>query len=103
MGICSAALELEKVEAQKLNDVYTYTDIENEMLKSFFPVMQADKTDLIDDSVKFENDRLAGYLHRSAGNLSQRKDFIEKNTIKKGRSSTENPVSERELIRKNIN
>lgn len=54
--------ELEKVEAQKLNDVYTYTHVENERLKSFFRVMQADAVDLIDDSVKFDNDRLAGRI-----------------------------------------
>lgn len=52
--------ELEKVEAQKLNGVYTYTHVENERLKSFFRAMGSDADELIDDSVKFENDRLAG-------------------------------------------
>lgn len=54
--------ELEKVEVQKLNGVYTYTHTENERLKSFFGAMGADAAELIDDSVKFENDRLAGRI-----------------------------------------
>ena len=54
--------ELEKVEAQKLNGVYTYTHVENERLKSFFCAMDADAVELIDGSVEFENDRLAGRI-----------------------------------------
>lgn len=52
--------ELEKVEAQKLNDIYTYTHIENERLKAFFKALHSNALTLIDESVKFENDRLAG-------------------------------------------
>ena len=63
--------ELEKVEAQKLNGVYTYTHVENERLKSFFQYMNADAEELIDESVRFENDRLAGRVpaprHRKTG------------------------------------
>lgn len=52
--------ELEKIEAQKLNDVYTYTHVESERLKAFFKALQANACTLIDESVKYENDRLAG-------------------------------------------
>lgn len=52
--------ELEQVEAQKLNGTYTYTHVENERLKAFFRSMQVNPDELIDESVKFENDRLAG-------------------------------------------
>lgn len=75
--------ELEKVEAQKLNGVYTYTHVENERLKSFFRAMEADADELIDDSVKFENDRLAGRIptprHRKPGPKkgSHRKQYDE--------------------------
>lgn len=54
--------ELEKIEAQKLNDVYTYTHVENERLKSFFNALQSNALTLIDDSVKFENDRISGRI-----------------------------------------
>ena len=52
--------ELEKIEAQKLNDVYTYSHTENDRQKAFFRSMQVDPEELINESVKFENDRLAG-------------------------------------------
>lgn len=52
--------ELEKIEAQKLNDVYTYTHVENERLKSFFKALQSNALTMIDDSVRFENDRISG-------------------------------------------
>lgn len=54
--------ELEKIEAQKLNDVYTYTHIESDRLKAFFKAMKANALTLIDDSVKLENERLAGRI-----------------------------------------
>lgn len=52
--------ELEKIEAQKINDVYTHTHIENERYKLFFKYFDADLKELVEESVKFENDRLAG-------------------------------------------
>ena len=54
--------ELEMTEAQKINDVYTYSHVENERVKSFFRNLQANAEKLIDESVNFENDRLSGRL-----------------------------------------
>lgn len=54
--------ELEMTEAQKINDVYTYSHVENERVKSFFRNLQADAEKLIDESVNFENDRLSGRI-----------------------------------------
>lgn len=52
--------ELEKIEAQKINDVYTYTHTETIRQKNFFKALAADLKTLVDESVQFENDRLAG-------------------------------------------
>lgn len=52
--------ELEKIEAQKINDIYTYTHTETIRQKSFFKALDADLKALVDESVQFENDRLAG-------------------------------------------
>ena len=52
--------ELESIEAQKINDVYTYTHTEKGLLVRFFRSLGADAVELIQESVKFENDRLAG-------------------------------------------
>ena len=52
--------ELEKIEVQKLNDVYTYTHTETDRQKKFFRFMKSNPEKLIDETVKFENDRLAG-------------------------------------------
>ena len=54
--------ELEKIEAQKINDIYTYTHTETIRQKSFFKALNADLKALVDESVKFENDRLAGRM-----------------------------------------
>lgn len=63
--------ELEKVEAQKLNNVYAYTHIENKRLQDFFRFFKIKAADLIDESVRFENDRLEGRIpaprHRKTG------------------------------------
>lgn len=63
--------ELELIEAQKLNGTYTYTHIENDRLKAFFRYLKEDADRLIDESVKFENDRIAGRVpvlrHRKTG------------------------------------
>lgn len=52
--------ELEKIEAQKLNDVYTYSHTENDRQKAFFRFMEADLDELLNESVRYENDRIAG-------------------------------------------
>lgn len=52
--------ELEQVEAKKLNNVYTYSHLENERLKGFFSYFKTEAADQIDTSIKFENDRLSG-------------------------------------------
>lgn len=54
--------ELEKIEAQKINDIYTYTHTETIRQKNFFKELGADLKTLVDESVKFENDRLAGRI-----------------------------------------
>ena len=63
--------ELEKIEAQKLNEVYTYSHTETDRQKAFFRSMKADPEELINESVRFENDRLAGRVptprHRKPG------------------------------------
>lgn len=63
--------ELEQVEAQKLNGTYTYIHVENDRLKDFLRSMQVKPEDLLDESVRFENDRLAGRIpaprHRKTG------------------------------------
>ncbi len=79
--------ELEKIEAQKLNGVYTYTHIENERTKAFFTILQASAAELIDDSVKYENDRLAGRMpaprHRKPGSKkgAHRKQYDEQGNV----------------------
>lgn len=63
--------ELEKIEAQKLNEVYTYSHTENDRQKAFFRSMKVDPEELLSESVRFENDRLAGRVptprHRKPG------------------------------------
>lgn len=65
-------LEVDKLEMQKLNDVYTYTHIENKRQLEFLKALGAKKAPaLIDECVKFENDRQAGRVaaprHRKPG------------------------------------
>ncbi len=60
------------MEAQKLNVAYTYTHTETDRLKSFLKYLGADDVQkLIDESVSFENDRIAGRVpsprHRKPG------------------------------------
>lgn len=52
--------ELEKIEARKINDVYTYTHVEKDILSAFFKSYDLKADELIDESVRFENDRLSG-------------------------------------------
>lgn len=64
--------EADKMEAQKLNGAYTYTHTETDRLKSFLKYLGADDVQkLIDESVSFENDRIAGRVpsprHRKPG------------------------------------
>lgn len=79
--------ELEKVEAQKINNVYTFTHTENTRLKSFFKALDFDVVKLIDDTIKFENNRLAGRVaaprHRKPGPKkgSHRKQYDEQGNV----------------------
>ena len=79
--------ELEKTEAQKLNDVYTYTHVENERLESFFKALQSNALTLIDDSVRFENDRISGRVstprRRKTGSKkgSHRKKYVDQGNV----------------------
>lgn len=54
------ALDLKKLQALKINDVYTYTHVESERQKAFFRNLGSNMEDLLDESVKFENDRISG-------------------------------------------
>lgn len=64
-------LDLKKLQAIKINDTYTYTHVESERQKSFFKNLNAKMEELLDESVKFENDRLSGRVpaprHRKPG------------------------------------
>lgn len=53
--------EADRLEMQKLNDSYVYTHTESDRLKAFIEKLGVeDVMTLIDESVTFENDRLAG-------------------------------------------
>lgn len=83
--------EVDKLEAQRLNGVYTYTHTETDRLKAFLKDIGAgDAQKLIDESIAFENDRLAGRAptlrHRKPGVAkgSRRKKYDEEgNEIRK--------------------
>lgn len=71
-GASSMVLDLDKAEAQKLNRAYTYTHTETDRLKAFLQNMGADDPQkLLDESVSFLNDRVAGRVatprHRKTG------------------------------------
>lgn len=74
-----------KIEAQKINNIYTYTHTETKWQQTFFRNLGADAQSLIDESVTFENDRLAGRIpaprHRKTG---PRKEHIIRNMTKTG-------------------
>jgi transposase len=65
--------EIDRMEMERINDVYTYTHTEKEVVRKLFGKLSpaTDVTALIDDSVKMENDRLAGRVptlrHRKPG------------------------------------
>lgn len=64
--------ETDKMEAQKLNGAYTYTHTETDRLKAFFKYLGVNNVqELIEESVSFENDRMAGRIpsprHRKPG------------------------------------
>ena len=79
--------ELEKIEIQKLNAVYTYTHTETDRMKAFFRNMQASCAEQIDASVQFANDMLAGRIqtprHRKTGPKkgSHRKRYDEQGNV----------------------
>lgn len=63
--------ELEKLEATKVNDTYTFSYEENDRIKGFFRALGTDPDKLLEESVSYENDRLAGRVptprHRKTG------------------------------------
>lgn len=65
--------EIDRMEMERINDVYTYTHTEKEVVRKLFGQLNSrtDVADLIDDSVRLENDRLAGRVptlrHRKPG------------------------------------
>ncbi len=54
--------ELEKIEALKINNAYTYTHTETIRQKALFRSWKVDLKTLADESVKFENERLEGRM-----------------------------------------
>lgn len=55
--------EADKLEMEKMNEAYVYTHTESERLKGFIENLGVENTqELIDESVSFENDRLAGRI-----------------------------------------
>jgi transposase len=65
--------EIDRMEMERINGVYTYTHTEKETVRKLFEKITpgTDVAELIDDSVKLENDRLAGRMpvlrHRKTG------------------------------------
>lgn len=66
-------IEIDRMEMERINGVYTYTHTEKEAVRKLFGKLtpRTDVTALIDDSVKLENDRIAGRMpvlrHRKTG------------------------------------
>lgn len=93
--------ELEKLEARKINGVYAYTHTENNRTKAFFNFLQSDAAELLEKTVRLENDRIAGRIptprrrktgpkkgsHRKVyddqGNVIPRKPGVKKGTKRK--------------------
>lgn len=63
--------DLQLVEARKLNDVYTYSHIQNERINVFFKNFHENADNLFEESVKFMNNRINGIVptprHRKTG------------------------------------
>ncbi len=63
--------EVDLLEMQKINDFYTYTHTEKNIVSDLFSSLGADALALLNESVKIENDRLAGKApvlrHRKPG------------------------------------
>ena len=63
--------EVDLLEMQKINDFYTYTHAEKNIVSDLFSSLGADALALLNESVKIENDRLAGKApvlrHRKPG------------------------------------
>ncbi|WP_230228896.1 hypothetical protein, partial [Allobaculum mucilyticum] len=69
--------EADKLQMQKMNSSYVYTHTESERLKSFIEKLGIeDVFELIDESVMYENDRLAG----RSGTPRKRKTGMAKGT-----------------------
>ena len=81
-------LELESIKMQKVNDIYTYTHVENERIISFFKTFDVSHKEIIDESVVFENKRLSGHVPAPR----KRKTGPKKGTRKKKYDSDGNPI-----------
>lgn len=84
--------ETDKMEAQKLNGAYTYTHTETDRLKAFFKYLGVnDVQELIDESVSFENDRMAGRMPSPR----HRKPSVPKGTQRKQYDKEENVIHQK--------
>jgi hypothetical protein len=79
--------DIDRIEMQKLNGIYTCTHVESERIKDFFKNLKEDAGTIIDESVKLENDRIAGRTvaprHRKTGPKkgSHHKKYDESGTV----------------------
>lgn len=84
--------EADRLEMQKLNEVYTYTHTETDRVKDFLKNLgEKDLVHLIDDCVKYENDRLAG----RAPTPRHRKTGPKKGSHRKGKEATGKDISKK--------
>ncbi len=79
--------ELEQTEAHRLNDIYACAHTESDSLREFFLALGADAGELLEESVRLENNRLAG--RRTA--LRHRRDLVEKGIVTPEPDTRENP------------
>lgn len=72
-SVTQMLMEADRMEMERINNVYTYTHTEKEIVRGLFLNINpdVDVTALVDESVKMENDRLAGRVpvlrHRKPG------------------------------------
>ena len=63
--------EIDLLEMRKIGDVYAYTHTEKQRTADLFTSLGSNAVELLDDAVKFENDRIAGRIpvlrHRKTG------------------------------------
>jgi hypothetical protein len=79
--------ETDLLEMQKINDFYTYTHTEKQIVVDLFSSLGASALELLDESVKVENNRLAGKApvlrHRKPGPRkgSHHKEYDDKGNV----------------------